>query len=138
MIAKLAIGAVIAAGFGPAAVAQSDDGERKVEKRVVVRTVNKDGRTIVHRDGTNRVETSCEGEKRESDISSGEGKDRRRTRIVICAKGDGASSAKLDQRMIDALEDARDKLAEADLDDAQRAEAMAAIDREIARFKAGG
>lgn len=130
-----AAGLAAALGFAAPAAA----GEERVKKDVVIKRIGPDGKEMrVDGEHARAMLAQCrDGQKAESDVSSGDGKEKFRTRIVICSK-DGAASPETRAKLVEALEKARSGLAgESGLSAERRAEAEAALDREIARLKAG-
>ena len=133
--------ALFAAGLGMSAptYAQEEAKEQKVVKKVVVKHVGKDGKEKVleGRDLT-ELRAKCEGEKKaESDVSSGDDKNKVRTRVVIC--GGDASDPQTRERLIAALEKARTELgSDGEMGAEHRRQALEALDREIARIRSEG
>ncbi|HEX8535428.1 MAG TPA: hypothetical protein VF662_14795 [Allosphingosinicella sp.] len=131
--ASLVAGAV---ALGGTANAQEKKEERT--ENIIIKRYGKDSKPIVL-DGKELSEfrSKCnDANKAESDVTSGDGNRKFVTRVVVC--GDkGESSADVRGELVKALEKARAELSERDSGDAQhRAEAIAALDREIARVKA--
>lgn len=126
---KTIITAALALALGAGGALARDEAEPKQVKKIV----------IMHKDGTTRdidIERAREMAKdcgdaklfENSDQSEADGKTRR-TRIVLCQKGEGDRLA--------ALEKARARLADSgDLGVDPRTKALAALDAEIARLKA--
>jgi hypothetical protein len=133
------LGSLIAGAlaFGGTAVAQ-DKEERREVRNVIIKRMGKDGKpAVLEGREVSEFRAKCNAaNKAESDVSSGDGNRKFVTRIVVC--GDrGESSAQVRGELVKALEKARAELSDGDRGDARhRAEAVAALDREIARVKA--
>ena len=134
LIGSLLAGAVVVAG---PAIAQEKE-ERSETRNIIIKRAGKDGKPLVL-DGKELSEfrAKCnEANKAESEVSSGDKDHKFSTRIMVC--GDkGESSAEVRGELVKALEKARAELSGRDgADGRHRAEAVAALDREIARVKA--
>ena len=130
-----------AAGFSAPLFAQekeqAEEKGGKVIRNVIVRRTS-DGKPVIL-EGRDLAEftAKCNGaEKVESDVRSGDDKNKFRTRIVIC--GDkGQQSAELNQKLVAALEKARKEMGDHEqMSSTQRAQAIEALEREIARLRA--
>jgi hypothetical protein len=135
LIGSLLAGAVVVAG---PAIAQEKKEERSETRNIIIKRVGKDGKPLVL-DGKELSEfrAKCnEANKAESEVRSGDKDHKFSTRIMVC--GDkGESSAEVRGELVKALEKARAELSGRDgADGRHRAEAVAALDREIARVKA--
>lgn len=136
-LVRLTIGSLVAGAValgGP--VMAQEKGERREVRNIIVKRDGRDGKPIVlDREEISEFRAKCNAaNKAESDVTSGDGKRKFVTRIVVC--GDkGESSAQVRGELVKALERARAELSERD-DGEHRAEAVAALDREIARVKA--
>ena len=118
--------------------AQAEEKEKggKVIRNVIIRR-STDGKPVIL-EGRELAEftAKCDGaEKVESDVSSGDDKNKFRTRIVIC--GDkGQQSAELNEKLVKALEKARKEMGDhEEMSTQARARAIEALEREIARLK---
>ena len=132
---SLVAGAVALSGT---AIAQEKKEERTETRNVIIKRMGKDGKPfLLEGKDFSEFRAKCnDANKAESDVSSGDGNKKFVTHVVVC--GDkGESSAEVRGQLVKALEKARAELSERDAGDAQhRAQAVAALDREIARVKA--
>lgn len=127
-----------ALGLSAPTYAQEEKVERKVVRDVIVKRIDKDGKErIVDGRELTELRARCEGgNKAESDVTTGDGDNKFRTRIVIC--GDGKTDPELKERLLAALEKARTELGEHDkMSPEQRREAFDALEREMERIRAG-
>ena len=136
----LLAGAALTLG-GPGAAHPHAEGEEK-ERRHRVVVVEKHGEHAEHRDGAVRTFRMRRGEGGDAEHLEGCGEatevfndsseeGERRSRMIICARGDVTPAARLEM-----LENARSRLAEdSHLSEEQRARVSAALDREIARLR---
>jgi hypothetical protein len=131
-----------AAGFSAPAFAQEkEQAEAKEKDGKVIRNVivkrTRDGKPIIL-DGRELAElkAKCEGaQKVESDVSSGDDKNKFRTRVVICGNK-GEQSAELNEKLVAALEKARNEMGDhREMSSERRAQAIEALEREIARLR---
>jgi hypothetical protein len=132
-----------AAGFSaPAFAQQKEQAEEKEKDGKVMRTVivrrTSDGKPIIL-EGRELAElgAKCDGaQKVESDVSTGDDKNKYRARVIIC--GDkGEQSAELNEKLVKALEKARKDMGDHEQMSAEaRARAIEALEREIARLRA--
>jgi hypothetical protein len=124
-------------GFGPPVSAHEKERDTREVRNVIIKRAGKDGKPIILEGRElSELREKCSGtERAESNVSSGDQKNKFVTRIVIC--GDkGETSAQTRAKLIEALERARADLGERDeMGAAHRAEAMAALEREIARIR---
>lgn len=135
IVGSAVLGIILLAGAGTPTWAQEEVKTETVEEHVVIKRVGKDGKVAGHPRRIALAHAKCAGEKAESDISVGEGRDKQRTRIVVC--GNGESSAELDRKLVEALEKARSHVGRHDEMSAERrAELLAKIESEIARVRA--
>jgi hypothetical protein len=132
ILGSLLVGGI---GFAVPGFAQEKEGDTKVVRNVIVKRV-KDGKPIIL-EGRELAELSakCDGaNKVESDVSSGGDKNKFRTRVIIC--GDkGEPTAELNEKLVAALEKARKELGDHEMGSEQRAQAIEALEREIARLR---
>lgn len=134
--------ALLLGDLGTAAAAQykPKDGEPRTVHEVIIKRVDRNGDHI-QIDGKELSELTarCASDnKQQADVSSGEGKEKSRTRVVICgdAKSDTAENR---AKLAEALEKAKSRLQGEDaLSDKGRAQALEALSREIARLRSGG
>lgn len=144
MLNKFILGSLALAvvGLGTAATAQDKpkEGEQRTIHEVIVRKGDKDGdRVMIDGKRLSELTARCNSaNKQEADVSSGEGKEKVRTRVIIC--GDGkADTAENRAKLAEALENARSRLTEGDsLSEKGKAQAIDALNREIARLRSGG
>ena len=118
------------------AIAPASAHEPERKSNIIIKRIGEDGKPIRLEHGrVAEMLAHCRGkEKAESDVTSGEGKEKFRTRVVICGKGDSAENR---AKLAEALEKARAELsAHEGMSPERRAEAAAALDREIARLRA--
>ena len=117
--------------------AQEKAVEEKAIRDVIIKRITADGRPL-RLEGKDAAEllTRCQGQKAESDVEAGEGKEKLRTRIVICSNDKNANSPERNAKLAEALERARGELGrQEEMSPERRAEFQAAIDREIARLR---
>ena len=135
--ATLAIFLATGLGLSAPGLAQEQEQQRKetATENVIIKRFGKDGQRV---NGKRLAElmAKCQSEpKAESDVSSGEGKDKFRTRVIICGDKQ-ATSAEDREKLAEALEKARAGLSEHDtLSEKGRAQAAEALEREIARLR---
>jgi len=136
------VAALLLGSLGTVAAAQDkpEDGEPRTIHEVIIKRADRNGDRI-RIDGKELSELTAKcasDDKQEADVRSGEGKEKFRTRIIIC--GDGkADSAANRAKLAEALEKARTRLGEEDaLSEKGKAQAIEALDREIARLRSGG
>lgn len=126
----------------PAFAQEKDRTEAKEKDGKVIRNViikrSTDGKPVIlDRKDLAEFTAKCDGaETVESDVSSGDDKNKFRTRIIIC--GDkGQQSAELNEKLVKALEKARKEMGSHEEMSAEaRARAIEALEREIARLRA--
>lgn len=129
---------LFAAGLGLSAptFAQEEQAKAPRETRdVIIKRMSKNGTDII-RNGKSLAEFQAEcgaGEKAESDVSSGEGEHKFRTRVIICGEGDTPGNR---QKLAAALDKARAELGSHErLTPQQRGQAAEALAREVARLR---
>ena len=127
------VGVLLAGGLGGTASAAE---EPQTVRDVIVKKVGKGGETIVlDRAGLAKLKEKCRANKAESDVVTGTDKNRHRTRVVVCSDKP-VDMAALNDRLVIALEKARTELGgHEEMTDEQRAEAIAALEREIDRLR---
>ncbi len=129
---------LLAAGLGfsaPTYAQEEQAKERKMIKDVIIERIGKDGRKgILNGKSLAEFQAECgAGEKAESDVSSGDGEHRFRTRVIICGEGDTPENR---QKLAAALDKARAELgAHERLTPEQRARAAEALAREVERLR---
>ncbi len=75
----------------------------------------------------------------ESDVASGEGEDKFRTRVIICGGDKHANNAATREALAKALDKARGRIGEHEaLSEKGRSQAIEALEREIARLRSQG
>ena len=126
------VGALLAGGLGGTARAAD---EPQTVRDVIVKRVGKNGETIVlDRAELAKLKEKC-AHKAESDVVSGTEKNKHRTRVVICSDKP-VDMAALNDKLVVALEKARTELGtHEEMTAEQRAEAIAALEREIERLR---
>lgn len=131
----LAAGIVLFAGPG---YAQQEEKKEVVKKEIRIRQAGPDGRVVVRTDAERaELRAKCAADKgsMESDVTVGDGDDKRVTRIMICGKG--APTAEVRQKLLAALEEAKADLgSESELKPDRRADIVAALQKEIERVRA--
>lgn len=139
-LARVLTGSFIAAAIalGGPAIAQEKKDERREIRSIIVKRGDKDGKPLIL-DGKELSEfrARCNGlDHAESDVRSGDGDKKVVTRVVIC-RDKGQGSAALRDGLVEALESVRGELGDRERMSAEhRADAIAALEREIARLKA--
>lgn len=132
------VGVLLLGVVGAGSPGFAQERETREVRNVIIKRLDKDGRPLpADRRELTEIRAKCAaGNKAESDVSSGDGKNRFVTHIVVC--GDkGATSAETREKLVKALEKAHAELkSEEELSAGHRAEALAALEREIARVKA--
>ncbi len=140
MLGALLVGA---AGSSVPAFAQekerteAKDKDGKVIRNVIIRRSTDGKPVILEGRGLTELTEMCDGaEKVESDVSSGDDKNKFRTRVIIC--GDkGQQSAELNEKLVKALEKARNEMGDhEEMSSEARARAIEALEREISRLRA--
>lgn len=125
-------GALLALSFSAPALAH-DPGPKK---EIVIKRIGPDGKEVrVHPAEFSRLTMKCDGDKAESDVTAGEGKEKFRTRVVVCTRDGKPGSLETRRKLAEALERARNDLGTR-MPAERRAEAIAALEREIARLRA--
>lgn len=127
---------LLGSGLGSAAMAQ----ETEQKSNIIIKRFGADGKPV-RAEGDHAIAMramECAGnQKAESDVASGEGDQKFRTRVVICSKDGSPASAEQRAKLADALEKAKSQLgAHREMSAERLAEAAAALDREIARLRA--
>lgn len=129
------LAALLVTGLGLSApgFAQEQDKEGKTPN-VIVKRFDKDGKDLAE------LMAKCEpGNKEEADVGSGDGKEKFRTRVIICSDDKRVDSAERREKLAKALEKARARLSEHEtLSEKGRAQAAEALEREIARLRSQG
>lgn len=114
--------------------------EREVKREVRIKRVGADGRVEALSEAERaemRAKCAAEPSSMESDVVVGEGDDKYRTRIMICAKG--APTGQVREKLLAALEEAQIDLdANTEISAERRAAVAAALQAEIERVRAGG
>lgn len=134
-----AAGALLLTGLGLSApaFAQERERERKVHEVIVKRT-GKDGKdVIINGKRLDELRATCaSGSKEESDVTSGDEKNKFRTHVIICDEGKHTNSAERREKLAQALEAARARLGDHEsLSEKGRSQAAEALQREIARLR---
>lgn len=136
------LGALLVGGLGLSAPGVAQDKKDEVVENIIIKRMGKDGKdpVIINGERLSELRSRCEGgAKAESDVTSGDEKEKFRTRVVICSKDGKASTAETRERLVKALEKARAGLGEHDSLSAKgRAQASEALEREIARIRSQG
>jgi beta-lactamase regulating signal transducer with metallopeptidase domain len=136
------LGALLVGGLGLSAPGVAQDKKDEVVENIIIKRMGKDGKdpVIINGERLSELRSRCEGgDKAESDVTSGDEKEKFRTRVVICSKDGKASTAETRERLVKALEKARAGLGEHDSLSAKgRAQASEALEREIARIRSQG
>ncbi len=138
-----AMSAILLAGLSAPAFAQEkpEDGEQREVHNVIIKRIGKDGDRIrIDGKEIGALVAKCTSEDRqEADVSSGEGKDKFRTRVIVCGGDRMADNGATREKLAEALDKARTRLREGDmLSEKGKAQAIEAIEREIARLRSGG
>jgi bla regulator protein blaR1 len=137
-----AIATLFAAGLGLSAplAAQDQAKERVTERKIIVREVGKDGGIqIGDREFTERLSRCPEAQRLMSDVTSGEGKEKQHTRVVICSKDGTAPTPAMRERLLAALERARSDIGSSEgLSPEGRTKALEALRREIEKVRSQG
>jgi beta-lactamase regulating signal transducer with metallopeptidase domain len=138
------LAALLVAGLGLSAPGFAQEQEEQqsgaTRQDVIIKHVRKDGHgKIVEGKSLAELVAKCgSGNKEEADVRSGEGKQKFRTRVIICDEKH-ANSAEAREKLATALEKARAALSENEaLSEKGRAQAAEALDREIARLRSQG
>jgi bla regulator protein blaR1 len=137
-----AIATLFAAGLGLSApvAAQDEPGERVKERKVIIHEVGKGGSGPI-REGelAERLKDCPEAQRLMSDVTSGEGPEKQRTRVVLCSKDGKAATPEMRERLVAALEKARSEVGSAGrLSPQGRTQALEALQREIERIRSQG
>lgn len=133
--------ATLAAGLGLSApvLAQGSVAESRMERRIFVREIGKDGKRELPAEIRELTSRCPEARRLESDIQSGSGGDKQRTRVIVCNKDGTAPTAQTRDQLIAALDRARTDLeGSTDLKPERRAQVVEALRREIERVRSGG
>ena len=138
-----ALGVTFLAGLGlsPPGFAQEQPREEKEVRNIIIKRMGKgEGDIVIDGKRLSELRANCDtGNKQEADVTSGEGKDKSRTRVILCSKDGRAPSPELRERLVKALEKARSELGQSEhLSEKGRAQAVEALDREIARRRSEG
>jgi len=140
--ASLAAGALLIAGLGASAFAEDrPSGDDRVVHRIIIKKSGKGGERIrINGKELSELRARCaSGSKQEADVSSGEGEEKFRTRIIVCGDDKHAVSAVQREKLAGALERARSQLKDEDMLSAEgKAKAVEALEREIARLRSSG
>ena len=130
---SILVAGLIAAGLAAPALAYDAP-----SKHVVIKRIGPDGKPITL-EGADAAQllSDCRNQNRDgSNVTTGEGKDKRRVSVVICSKDGTANTPETRRKLADALERVRVELgSHEDMTPGSRAEAAAALDREIARLR---
>ena len=133
------LGTLLVAGLGLSAPGFAQ--EREKTQKIVIKRVDKDGKgVIIDGKSLDELKAKCaSGNKEESDVTTGDEKNKFRTHVIICSEGKHVDSADRREKLAKALEKARSELSERDgLSEKGRLQAAEALDREIARLRAQG
>jgi bla regulator protein blaR1 len=127
--------------------AQSDQAAGKEQRRVIIREFGGEDRLklgereveIGERELAARLKDCPEAQRLTSDVASGEGKEKQRTRIVLCTKDGKAPTPEMREKLVAALEKARTEIgSESRLTEQGRQQALEALRREIERVRTEG
>ena len=134
--------ALLVTGLGLSApgFAQEQQKEETASHNVIIKRVGKGGhgKAVDGKSLAELMATCGSGNKEEADVRSGEGKEKFRTRVIIC-DDKHADSAERREKLAEALEKARAALSEHEsLSEKGRAQAAEALEREIARLRSQG
>ena len=123
-------------GFSAPTYAQDERVVHRTEKReVIIKHIDKDGKaSVVDSARLAELRAKCDSRnKAESDVTSGEGESKFRTRVIICGDGDTAENR---QKLAAALDRARSEMEANDhLSPEARAKALEALRREAERLR---
>jgi hypothetical protein len=111
------------------------------KKHILIKRVAPDGKPMrLERVHAAKLLTDCrKSDRAESNVKTGDGKEKHRTFVVICTKDGAANTPETRRKLADALERARNELGEHEgITPERRAGAAAALDREIARLRGEG
>lgn len=108
-------------------------------REVIIKRVGKDAKGKVVVDGKSLAElmTKCQSDnKAESDVASGEGEGKSRTRVIICGGDKHTNNPATREALAKALDEARGRLGGHEaLSETGRSQATDALEREIARLR---
>ena len=124
----------LAATHGPALAEEV----KEIKKIHIIKKVDKDGNVTTHGDPAvlADIERTCEGDKAERKVESGEGDKKHVTRVIICSKGDAVAQGELNDRLASALEKARDRVSkDEEISPERRAKILAELQAEIDRVR---
>ena len=137
--------ALMVTGLGLSAPGFAQEQEQQkdeiVRQEVIVKRVAKDGKGKIV-DGKRLAElmAKCQSEnKAESDVTSGDGTDKFRTRVIICGGDKHSNNPATREALAKALDEARGRLGEHEaLSEKGKSQAIEALEREIARLRSQG
>jgi beta-lactamase regulating signal transducer with metallopeptidase domain len=125
-------------GFSAPGFAQEEVKDPKASREIMIKRFGKDGKPVVmSREELADLRAKCGFDERsESNVTSGDGKEQHRTRVVICGDGKNADSPERREQLAKALERARGDIGDrSGLSEKARAQSLEALDREIARLR---
>jgi len=139
----IALSLLILSGLGLSApgFAQEQDKEKTVVQDVIIKRVGKDGKGVTFNGKSlDELMAKCAaGRKEESDVTSGEGKEKFRTRVIICSDDKTVDTAENREKLAKALDQARDRIGQHEvLSEKGRSQAIEALEREVARLRSQG
>jgi hypothetical protein len=136
------LAALLVAGLGLSAPGFAQKQEQKkdeiVHQEVIIKRAGKDGKDVMINGKTlDELRAKCgTGNREESDVTSGDEKNKFRTRVIICSDDKHANSAERREKLAAALDKARARLGDNEaLSEKGRAQAAEALEREIARLR---
>ena len=141
--ATLAALLVTALGLSAPGFAQEQEQQKDetAVQEVIIKRVGKDGKDVIINGKTlDELRAKCaSGNREESDVTSGDEKNKLRTRVIICSDDKHADSAERREKLAEALDKARARLSNHEsLSEKGRAQAAEALEREIARLRSQG
>jgi bla regulator protein BlaR1 len=135
-----ALGILLVAGLGLSAPGFAQEQEKT--QKIVIKRVGKDGKDVIINgkrlaDLLADLEAKCGSKhKHESDVTSGDEKDKVRTRVIICGEGDTPEAR---ERLAKGLDKARSEFSARDgISEKGRLQASEALEREVARLRSQG
>jgi beta-lactamase regulating signal transducer with metallopeptidase domain len=134
-----ALGTLLLAGLGLSAPGFAQ--EKVEEKKVMVKKIDKDGKVTVleGKDFAHAVGNCPSANQATSDVTSGDEKQKHRTRIVICSKDGSTPTPEMREKLVAALETAMNETKGfTNMTPERRAQALEALQREMDRIRAQG
>jgi beta-lactamase regulating signal transducer with metallopeptidase domain len=133
-----ALGTLLLAGLGLSAPGFAQ--EKVEEKKVLIKKIDKDGKVTVleGKDFAHAVRNCPSANQVTSDVTSGDEKEKHRTRITICSKDGTAPTPEMREKLVAALETAMNETKGlTNMTPERRSQALEALQREMDRIRQG-